>query len=192
MSKIFEKAAHFLRNLDSRQFTQFCLGTVAAIFVLAGLIVFGQLRTFNKMKREFASVNQARETMQKLLDRADTIQEQKKRVEEILDKEKDFKLLQYVHDVANRLGLQSNLKVGVPTVSDLENLSEQGYEEVRIEIELANLNTRQLVDLLTEFEQKERIDLKMLTINHPSRNPTIDVQLVISTIESKAPVPEEA
>ncbi len=50
----------------------------------------------------------------------------------------------------------------------------------------AAMTMQQLVDLLYKIEQNERVYTKDLKITKKSKSPTIDVSLVIATLETTA------
>jgi type II secretory pathway component PulM len=50
---------------------------------------------------------------------------------------------------------------------------------------------KQLVDLLQELEQNNRIDIKNLDITKSKKQATIDVQIIITTLQQKIETSEE-
>ncbi len=111
------------------------------------------------------------------------VKKQKAIVDEILNENKSFKLLGYFDEITNKLGIDKNVKEKSTSENTLEILTAKGYKEVRVNATFTELNTRQLAELLDEFEKNERIYTKNLEITKSSKTPTIDVEIVIATLQ---------
>ncbi len=190
MSQLINQVTDFFWNLDKKNFNQMAIGLLAGVTLILGGTIYGQFRRVKSFKKEMIAVNKNRERIKEILEKNEVIKMQRTRAEEILATDKQFKLKEYIDTLLSKFQLQTNLKSVLITPNDLENLRVQGYEEVRMDLDLINLNMKQLVDLLNELEQKDRIDIKKLEITKSKQQPAIDVVLTISTLQHKVGTPE--
>ena len=136
-------------------------------------------------------VNNERIQTKELLEKNELLKKQQKRVEELIAQDKQFKLKEAVDQILDKLGIKNNLKTSSISPKELENLRSQGFEEIRMEIEIIKINTKQMTDLLNELQQNKRIDIKKLEIKKAKKEPTIDVQLIITTLQKKTEATDE-
>jgi len=191
MNQIIQYIINFFWKLDNKTFNRLLMGAIATVILIFGILIYTQSKAIRRFKREMVSVNNDRMRTKEILEKNELLKKQQKRAEEILAQDKKFKLKEYIEDLVTQSKLMQNLKADPVTINELEHLRSQGYEEVRMEAELINLNMKQLVDLLHELEQNNRIDIKRLEITKSKKQPTIDVQLTISTLQQKAEASEE-
>lgn len=194
MNKFISPVTNFFFSLDKKSFNHILIGTLGGIVILLGFFLYLQFHEVRRLKREMIKVNNERMQTKEILEKNEIFKKQQKQAEELIAQDEQFKLKDYFLKLIDKLNLKNNLKTDpVPTTNSLENLHSQGYEEVKMDIELIKLNMRQLTDLLAELEQNKRIDIKKLEILKTKREPTIDVQpLSISTIQKMAGATEEA
>jgi hypothetical protein len=190
MNQMINQVTDFFWDLDKKQFNRLALGLIAGALLLLGGTIYLQFRRARFFKKEMTAINVNRTRIKEILEKNEQIKMQQKRAEEILAKDKQFKPKEYLEILLNKLQLMSNLKSSQLNTNDLEKLRAQGYEEVRIEFELININTKQLVDLLSELEKNDRIDIKKVEITKTKQQPTISAILIISTLQHKATTTE--
>lgn len=187
MSQITNQVTDFFWNLDKKKFNQITIGLLTGTTIILGGIIYLQFRRTSHFKKEMNIINKNRERVKEILEKNELIKMQRARAEEILAQNKQFKLKQYIEDdLLKQLNLGANLKSDPVSINDLENLRAQGYEEVRMVLDLININMKQLIDLLDILEHNNRIVLKKLEITKSKQQPTIDVTLTMSTLQHKA------
>lgn len=180
-----------IKNLNSKDFLKYGYIAISVILMFTGLIIYRHFSKINSLKKEIKKVNLARQETQVILSKDVEVKKQKDIVDEIIKKGKNFKLLQYFDTIVQNLGIQQNIKSKNITTSDLENLTAQGYSEIKLNAEISNLNMKKLVELLDEFEKNERIYIKSLEITKESEQ-AIEVNLIIATIQPKEEITEIA
>lgn len=180
-----------VKNLNSKDFLKYGYIAICVILLFTGLIIYRHFSKINSLKKEIKKVNLARQETQVILSKDVEVKKQKDIVDEIIKKGKNFKLLQYFDSIVQNLGIQQNIKSKNITISDLENLTAQGYSEIKLNAEISNLNMKKLVELLDEFEKNERIYIKSLEITKESEQ-AIEVNLIIATIQPKEEITEIA
>ena len=179
--KFINKITDFVENLEKRQFLQLVGGIFLALLLVCGLIIYFYYSKTNSLLRDIKNVNSKRTEARELLTRNLAVNQQREKVDEILKKDKNFKIGNYFNTLAEQQRLSTYVKDKQITTSDIE----QGYTEIRLSVSIKNINMKQLVDLLEKIENNERVFTKKLDINKSEKLPVIDVDIVIATLEAK-------
>jgi hypothetical protein len=191
MNRIIAKVVDFFWELDNTQSKKFLLGTSFGIFALFVLLLYAQFNAITRLRNEMSMINNNRMRINDMLQKNAILKKHKEHVEEIIALDKTFKLKEYIEKLVEKLDLNKQFKRADPSTKDIENLKEQGYSEIYMEAEFINMNMKQLTNLLNELESKDRIDLKRVDIIKAPKKNTIDVQLIITTLQHKIESPEE-
>ena len=186
MITFFKNMLDFFAHLDKKQMQRLLMATIGGAVLLLALVFYLQFRQVNNFKREMTTVNNARMRIKEILERNELRKKQQKRGEEILSKDKNFKLKEYVNDTVEKLKLQGHAKIGQVTINDVEHLRTTGYDEVKMITDITSINTRELVEFIKELELNERIDIKKIDILKEKDSDAINAQLIISTLQPKA------
>lgn len=174
---------NFVQNLERKKFYNY-LAIFFVIFclIIAGIIFF-QYRKTSKSEERLQKINQSRGRAQTILKSHAFVKEQQKRVKEILEKDqKEFIITEFFDDVVKNLGLSAKRKesAGVAEVS-LNN----GYKEEQLPSSFKDMNMRDVVRLLNEIEQKERVYVKKVELLKSPKGRSLEVNLVIATLRPK-------
>jgi len=178
------------KDLSSKDAKKYASIIIGIILLLCSFMIYRYFAQVDLLKKQLRKINIDRQEAQELLSKDIKIKKKKEEVDSILKKGKNFKLIQYFDSVTTKLGLAQTVKDREVSSNELENLRSQGYSEVKLTINLLDINMKQLVELLNEFEQNERIYTKSLDITKSEMNPTIDVNIVIATIQPKEEISE--
>jgi hypothetical protein len=189
MIKLLEPVTDFFFNIDQKNFRHMLIATLGSVIMLFLLLLYLQFNSVKKIKREMKKVNNERIQTKELLEKNEILKKQQIRVEELIAQDKQFKLKEFIDQMLEKLNI--SIKTSSIRPKELENLRSQGYEEIRMEMELVKLNTKQLTDLLNQLQQSKRIDIKKLEITKSKKDPTIDVQLIITTLQKKTEATDE-
>ncbi len=180
---IIERVKEFLEDLDTKDFYKY-----VGIFVgiLAVLTVFMMYRFYSNVdfyKRQIRTLNNDREEVQELLEKAAAVKQQKKDVNEMLEADPNFKIAGYFKDILAQLGLES--KQISSTVTTQER-GEQDYNESILTAKFGDMNMRELSELLNVLEQNKRVYTKELEVQKSRKSPrAIEVQLTIATLQPR-------
>jgi hypothetical protein len=189
--KLADKLFDFIKSLDEKEFKKYTYIAITIIIVIAGFITYRHFTKVASLQNELKKLNISRQEAQVILSKELEIKKQNEIVDEILKKDRSFKIRQYFDSVVSKMGLEKSIKTDPETsTSELETLRTQGYMEVKIEAKFTEINTKQLAELLDEFEKNERIYTKSLEITKSNRTPTIDVDIVIATLQPKTEITE--
>lgn len=187
MNQFVQQAVDFFKHSDKKQTKKVLAASVGAMALIFFGFLYLQYRQTSFFKREMENVNNARLQIKDLLTRYEALKQEQKRGEEILARDKNFKLKDYVNTVVEKVGLKSNFNKDQISSGNPDRAQTQNFEEIKMDAGFNDINTKQLIDLINALEQNERIDIKQIEII--KKNQGIDVQLVISTLQQKVEAP---
>lgn len=180
--KILQPIIDFIKNLDKKQYYRYGILFLSATALILGIMIYVYFSKVNTLRQKIKRINIQRENTRAILEKHERVIQQKIRVDEILEKDKNFKIKQYVPLVIQELNLTQYLsKIGEVTDEDLNN----GYIEERLDVYFNNMTMKNIVDLLNALEKNERIYTKELSINKTLKSPVLDVTIVIATLQIK-------
>lgn len=172
---------NFLKGLDLHEVYKYTGIILAIILLINGGLLWSYYRSVHQLQNKLAALNRQRAESRALLEKNEYVLQQQARVDEILERDKNFKIKEYFIAVVQKLGLAGLISKDADIAS---NELMNGYTEIKLDVSLTNMNMQQLVDLLYNIEQNERVYTKDLKITKNLRAPTIDVSLVIATFEA--------
>lgn len=175
------RVRNFFRSLEPQEVYKYTALILAIILLISGLILWRYYAGVQSLQRKLGLLNKQRLETRSLLEKNDYVLQQQIRVDEILERDKNFKIKEYFISVVQKLGL-ANLISKDPEITSNELVN--GYTEIKLDVSLSSMNMKQLVDLLYNIEQNERVYTKDLKITKSLRTQTIDVSLVIATFEA--------
>ncbi len=159
--------------------------TIAIIIALAGLL-FWHYRSITYNQQLLKKLAKERLETQQILTNYNLLKQQEDEVETILNQNPDFRIIEAYNNIISTLNLQ-NYTTGNP--EPIEDRIEN-YIERKLAINLNNISTQQLVQLLEEIEKYERLYTKALTItNKTPKNKAIDASVVIATLDPLSNTP---
>jgi len=179
--EIINKLRLFIEGLDQRDFVKYLIITLTIIFLLSSVIVFRYYSRVSKLRLLIENVNEIREEqVRSVLQRMDTVEQQRKDVRDILAQEKDFKIADYFASLLKKQRLTENkIEETISTVILANN-----YQEVILSVKFINMTMKKLCEFLNEIEQKNRVYAKNLEIIKSTKVPkTINVNLAIATLQ---------
>jgi hypothetical protein len=150
--------------------------------VIAGIIFF-QFRKVSKLEERLKKINQSRSKVQLVLQNHAFVKQQQESVKEILEKEKYFMITEFFEGVVKNLALDSKTKKEEFKSLDVD--LNNGYEEERLESNFKDMNMKEVVRLLNQVEQEERVYVKKIELSKSPKAKKLDVNLVIATLRPK-------
>lgn len=180
--KIVQMPIDFIKNIDTKQFYRYLFLFLGIFLGLLALILYIHFSSVSTLRKKIKRINTQREITRQILEQHEQVIQQKIRVDEILEKDKNFKIKQYVPQVIQSLNLTAyNTKIGEVIDDDLNN----GYREERLDAYFGGMSMKNIVDLLDALEKNERVYTKELSITKSPKGPLLDVTLVIATLQQK-------
>ena len=185
--KLVAKYKKFLKEFDDKKQLRALYIVLGLIVVIGGFFLYRYSRSISSLKKKMTVVNKARKETQVLLSTNKNVEMQRSKVESMLEKEgKNFKLLDFFNNTLSNLKLVP-YRTGKEKISysNPQGIRASKYQEVNLNVQMTNLNMRQVTDLLYELEQSKRVYIKKLEITSSKTNPVVDLSLVIGTLQKK-------
>jgi hypothetical protein len=135
------------------------------------------------LKTRALFINRKRKEVKDILERYEMVKKQQAEVDAMLNQDRDFKIAGFFNETITKLNL-SQYKSREPEAS--REVLDNGYTEVKLYASFANVSTQQVVELLQLIEQNQRIYTKELEMYKPSTNKTININILLATLEPKA------
>lgn len=153
------------------------------------IIMFGFMYYFyssvHGLEQRISRINRQREETRTILQKHALVKQQQAEVDAILAKDSSFRIKEYFTSVINELGLMNNATKPAE-VTEPQDLT-PNYAEIKLDASFSDINMKQLVELLYKIEQNERIYTKELVITKAQKGRSLDVTLVIATLQQKTP-----
>lgn len=172
----------FIEELNEKTMYQYLAGFVGIIILIVALLFFIGHRQIARLQTEIAGLNRFRTDARNLLSKNAVVNERKKLVDEILTQDPSFIIKEYFQQVVSELNLTANSskEAEVSSPQDLKN----GYSEIRLDASFTGITMQQLCDLMFRLEKNRRVFIKEVSITKSFSRPTLEVTLIIATLQS--------
>lgn len=185
--EFFENIRLYIDRLDEKKLLLY-LGIGLIVYsLLCGIVIYKFYSNVRFYKTRIAAINKKRTELRDIVTRLERVKKEQADVDALLEADKDFKIGGYFNEVMQKLSIVQNKTREPDTTSEL---LENGYTEVKLSASFANLSTQKLTELLLIIQDNPRIYTKELIIHQPNGARTINVTLVIATLEPKTELPE--
>lgn len=183
----FDRIREYIKKLDPQQLYR-AIGIVfGVVLLIMSFLLYSYYSETQQLERKLRRLNQQREQARAILERYVKVLQQRAKVDEILAKDKNFKIIQYFTNIEQRLQL-TQFRTREPEIASEEKVD--GYTEIKLTVTLGGINMKQVADLLYALEQNERVYIKELTLTKMQGAPLVDMSLVIATFEATTTVEE--
>lgn len=181
---IFDPILSYLGQQSKKQQYTLLSVFVGITALIIALLMYNMISRMHSWEQKMVGINKLREETRTILARHELMQQQKNNVNEILEKEKNFKIKEFF------ITLLQNVRL-TPYLSKQAEVSEprevtNDYEEILLTAQLSNITMQQLVELLSKIEDTERVYTKEISITKSPTSPTLEVSLVIATLQAKS------
>jgi hypothetical protein len=181
--KILDTLLSYLGQQSKRQQYSIIASFVGVCFLLIFIILYNLISRSNNWEQKMVNINKLREETRMILARHEQMQQQKNAVNEILEKEKNFKIKEFFITLLQNVRLTPYLSKQAEVSEPREVTSD--YEEISLTAQLNGITMQQLVELLSKIEDTDRVYTKEIVINKSPTSPTLEVSLVIATLQAK-------
>lgn len=171
---------NILVNTDKKDIVRYAIIYFSIFGVIFILSIFWHNRSINKAKLNYKNINKERKKTQNLLNERKILELQEQELNEILSQDKNFRIIEAYNNIINNLDLEKYVTEAPTPIEDQSGK----HIERKIPINLNNITTKQLVELLSEIQKDNRLFTKELTITKPAKSKNkIDIILVVATLE---------
>lgn len=179
LNKYTDFIAHRSRKDFIRLLIALC-GLILAVLIFLIYLFFHQKHT---AVRALQDAYKQRNELQLLIEKNNEIKRQKEIVSQLLEKNNNFKLIQFFDVLVDTQRLGQYVADKRLTTTELE---QQSMLEIELAIQLRAITMQQLVLLLQKIEENERVYFKKLEIRKAGKLPAIDVDVTIATLQLKS------
>lgn len=174
---------NFLDELGSREYKKYLIVTIGLFIALIALLFYWHRTKVAYLEQSLRKLNRERQQARELLEKHTIVQQQKIEVDEILSQDKTFKIKEYFTQTVNDLRLNNKVAKDfeISEPQDLEN----GYSEIKLDASFTKMNMKELSELLYTIETSRRIYTKELVITKAPESQSIDVTMVIATLQQR-------
>lgn len=174
----------FIEELDDKTLYQYFAVVVGLVFLFLMLLFYVGHRRVAGLQNEIKSMNRYRNEARILLGKSAVVNERKKKVDEILAQDPTFLIKETFLREIESLNLTGNSskEIEISSPQDLKN----GYSEIRLDASFTGITMQQLCDLIFRLEKNQRVFIKEVSITKNFSRPTVEVTLIIATLQSTA------
>lgn len=186
--KLLQNMYSYVQGLDRKQIRNYVTIFFGIVLLLCAVIVYQYFSSMSSLQQRLSAINRKRREIRELLERYERVKKQQAEVDSLLAKDPTFKIAGYFDSVIKNLDLEQH-KTRNPETSSQE--LDNGYTEITLFATFNNINTEKLTQLLDTLEQNERIYTKELEVYKGDNQQTINVNVLIATVEPRKELPEE-
>lgn len=180
---ISDKILNFLAKLSRKDFIRLLISIVSTVALISGGLIYYFYYKKSYLANEIKKIYAFKADTQKYIFIKKEIEEQKENLSKIISEDPKFKLVPFFENIQNSLRLSGSVE---STNLKINNIANSDYNEINLEISIKNINTKQLVDLMTSIEDSPRVYIKNINIKKANKLPAIDVGMTITTLQSKS------
>lgn len=181
---IINTVQEWLASLDTKAFYRYVAGLIGAMILLIIVIIYFYYSSCNYYKNQIRRINNQRQEVQALLEKAALVEQQKQEVYTIIEQDPSFKIVGYFDKVLAQLNLTNKKDL---TKDGTQERPNEQYNEKILSARFTEMTMKELVELLHELEQNKRIYIKDLEIERSKKNNRrIDARLSIATFETRS------
>jgi hypothetical protein len=176
----FTKFQDFLSGLEERHFYYYISAFLGIIIIISSVMAYYQYDTTTELLDAIETINDERETkVRPLLNKGARVKRKLKDINTMLAQETDFKIGEYFKKLKHFIPPAKEI---IPTQTDHDDK----YRETSLKANFTSITMQQLLELLKDLEQTERIYIKELDIRKSVKTEnSIDVELTIATLLPK-------
>lgn len=178
---LFDPLVTFIKQADDREFYTY-LGIFAGVIALLfGLLIYYHWRQVSWYHVQVTKLNRERNKTKDILRNTQLVKAQQQQVEEILTKDKDFRIGQAYKSIVQQSRLGSR-EVNRSTPRTGETVSDM--TEVQISSTLKGLSMKEVTDFLLAIAKVPQLYTKDITIKKTPGRSSIDVDITVATLEA--------
>jgi len=171
------KIRSFFSEMDQGEFRTFSLMYILGFLICSGLLLFFYISQEASVLTKINELNKSRREIQKTLTDYQRVAQQKNFVTNLLSQDETFYLQQFVQSAIQTVGISNS------TVGKVSSQILNGYVEESVSVQLSNISTEQICQLLQNIEQATRVYVKNITITRDVGAHVISVSMSAATLK---------
>lgn len=182
--QIFDSIRDFIKYSDDQELYKY-LGIFGGILcILFGVLFYFHYSRVSWYTQQLKQLDTWRKHTQKILKNSKMVKEQQRQVEEILAKDKDFRIGQAYLSIIRQGNLMGKIVDKTPVPRTGETIS--GKTEVQISSNLRGMSMKEVTDFLMLIAQVPQLYTKDITIKKTPGRSTVDIDITVATLEPSA------
>lgn len=171
------KVRSFLSEMNSIEFRKFILIYMGAFTSVVGFLIFFYISQELTIKDQAKALNKYRTQVQQILTDYQKVAQQKESVSELLASTDTFYLQQFVQSSLETIGITTS------SIGKVSSQTVNGYTEESVSVQLTDINTKELCELLQTIEETSRVYVKNVTITRIEGASSISASMFIATLK---------
>jgi hypothetical protein len=169
-------------SFDDKKLKSFVIVYVCCFFLLLCFLQIIFIFKKNSILDEIKKLDEARNSIKGLVEKKNWLESEKKTIDDLLKKDENFRIKEYVISILSKHNLINNLQGDYDTVR--AQPEKPGYNELLMSFELRGLTMKQLVNVLIDMEHDKKILFKEIILRYDENDKKINLVAVVSTIKS--------
>jgi hypothetical protein len=169
-------------SFDDKKLKSFVIIYICCFFVLLCLLQVFFIFQKNSILANIKKLDETRSSIIGLVDKKNRLEAEKQFVDDLLKKDENFRIKEYVISILTKHNLINNLQGDYDTVR--AQPERPGYNELLMSFELHGLTLKQLVNVLIDMESDRKILFKEIILRYDEADKKINLVAVVSTIKS--------
>ena len=174
---ILDSFRDFIRGLDKKEFRLYTIIYVGICVLFVSGIIVRHIYLVQDAKEKIQQLNNARKQVQEILTQFKGVEQQRAQVDALLKKDKNFYIQKFFQSSAQKLNVFKHA-----TDKIAKQKLENGYIEENLSINLTQITTKQLCELLQDIENEPRVYIKFVDITKMNTTKKINVSMSIATL----------
>lgn len=175
--KLIHSFLSFVKHLDRQEFIKYASGYALGVLLIVGGTIVWRYLIVSSLDERFETLAETRQRVQSLMTKNDKLKKEQKRLDEII--KGDFSLAEAFTNILSSLGLRATKEV--PTKTTPINSK---YDKRSVTADIAELDMKQITQLIQIIDQNDRIIIEELTITRKS-SMSLDISITVATLVKK-------
>lgn len=169
-----------LNQLTTKEQERFIVITLASVALLMGGLVYFIYQKSTDLVTSIKKVETLANKATQLLQDCEKLQKEENRIEDMLEKQRDFNINSYFEQFCKRQSLNPTSEWSTSTIQ-----INQKFDEITLQATFKDLTTEKLVKILEEIDKQEIIYIKSLLVKTEKEKKRVTVDITIATKRSK-------
>lgn len=179
---ILSDLSQYIKQLNTKQLQYYIAGYLALVLLILGLIGFVYYSRVKNYTKKLEIINQKSLEAKDLINRSKKVLGEQAAINKILDEDKTFRIVPTYQNVLSGLNLSSHSNPDLQSTVN-KNISLKDKTERVLKAQLTNINTKNLLDLLSKIATIKQLYPKELVIKKAEKNRNLDIEITIATLE---------
>jgi type II secretory pathway component PulM len=180
LMNILNPIKEFLLQKDIKTLSRIILGYIVLMIIgVTGFLLYHRM-IIDDLKTKYSVLVKSAKKIEASLNEYQTVLQQKKQVDDILAKDKNFYIKEYFQKTAS-----ANNMNNIGQINTTDQKLENGYSEEVLQAKISGVSTQQMVTFLQKLEENQRVYIKMVDITKEGAGKTISFSVSIATVKPK-------